>query len=119
MAVASSRSQELEADRRVAAAEIEYEKWVHWPVNWSAVWVGALAALVAVLIFGLIGVAIGAHLLGPEDRVVDLNKLGIGALIFSVFSAFIAFVIGGWITGKVAGILRSEPAMLHGIHLKQ
>jgi hypothetical protein len=114
MAVANSRIQELEADRREAAAEIVYERWVHWPVNWSAIWVGALAALVAVLIFGLIGVAIGAHLLGPEHRDVDLKKLGIGALIFSVFSAFFAFVIGGWITGKIAGILRSEPAMLHG-----
>jgi hypothetical protein len=114
MEVAKSRIQELEADRREAVAEIEYEKWVHWPVNWSAVWVGALASLVAVLVLGLIGVAIGAHLLGPEHRVVDLKKLSIGALIFSVFSAFFAFVIGGWITGKIAGILRSEPAMLHG-----
>jgi len=30
-----------------------------------------------------------------------------------VFSAFLAFVIGGWVAGKIAGILRSEPAMLH------
>ena len=114
MTVATSRMQNLETDRREAAAEIEYERWVHWPVNWSAVWVGALAALVAVLVFGLIGIAVGAQLLGPEHRVVDLKKLGIGALTFSVFSAFVAFVIGGWITGKIAGILRSEPAMLHG-----
>src|SRR6266850_7818243 len=114
MAVATSRIPSLDADRREAVEEFEHEKWVHWPVNWTAVWVGALAALVAVLIFGLIGVALGAHLLGPEHRVVDLKKLGIGALIFSVFSAFFAFVIGGWITGKIAGILRSEPAMLHG-----
>jgi len=113
MAVANSRIQDL-ADRRETAAEMEFERWVHWPINWSAVWVGALAALVAVLLFGLIGVAIGAHLLGAEDRIVDLKKLGIGALIFSVLSAFFAFVIGGWIAGKIAGILRSEPAMLHG-----
>jgi hypothetical protein len=114
MAVTTSRIPNLDADRREAVEEFEYEKWVHWPVNWTAVWVGALAALVAVLIFGLIGVALGAHLLGPEHRVVDLKKLGVGALIFSVFSSFFAFVIGGWITGKVAGILRSEPGMLHG-----
>src|SRR5437660_11321847 len=112
--LATSRVSHLEPDRREAVEEFEYEKWIHWPVNWSAVWIGALAALVAVLIFGLIGVAIGAHLVGPEHRVVDLKKLGIGALVFSVFSSFFAFVIGGWITGKIAGILRSEPAMLHG-----
>jgi uncharacterized membrane protein YeaQ/YmgE (transglycosylase-associated protein family) len=115
MAVAvPSRAQELEADRREVAREIEYEKWTHWPVNWTAIWVGALAALVAMLVFGLIGTAIGAHLLGPEHRVVDLKKLSIGALVFSVCGAFFAFVIGGWITGKIAGILHSEPAMLHG-----
>lgn len=114
MVVANSRVQELEADRREVAGEIEYEKWAHWPVNWSAIWVGALAALAATVVFGLIGTAIGAHLLGPEHRVVDIKKLSIGALIFSVSGAFFAFVIGGWITGKIAGILHSEPAMLHG-----
>lgn len=114
MAVANARIQDYEADHREVAAEIEYERWVHWPVNWSAVWVGSLAALAAVLVFGLIGIAIGAHLLGPEHRIVDLKKLGMGALVFSVFSAFVAFVLAGWVTGKVAGILRSEPAMLHG-----
>ncbi len=95
-------------------AEARYEEWRHWPVNWSAVWVGGLAALAVALIFGLIGLAVGAHLLGPEHRVVDLHKFGLGALIFSVCGAFFAFVIGGWVTGKIAGILRAEPAMLHG-----
>jgi hypothetical protein len=67
-----------------------------------------------VLLFGLIGIALGAHLLGPEHRVVDLKKLGIGTLIFSVCGAFFSFVVGGWVAGKIAGILHSEPAMLHG-----
>jgi len=40
--------------------------------------------------------------------------MNIGALIFSVCTAFFAFVAGGWVCGKIAGILRSEPAMLHG-----
>ena len=95
-------------------AEAQYEHWHHWPVNWTAVWVGALAAITAALIFGLCGIALGAHLLGPENRVVDLHKVSIGALVCSISGAFFAFVIGGWVAGKVAGILRSEPAMLHG-----
>jgi uncharacterized membrane protein YeaQ/YmgE (transglycosylase-associated protein family) len=96
------------------AAEVQYEKWNHWPVNWSAIWIGSLAALAAVLVIGLIGVALGAHVSTPEHRWVDLRKLSIGALIFSICGAFFSFVIGGWVAGKVAGILRSEPAMLHG-----
>jgi len=88
-------------------------KWTEWPVNWSAVWVGVLAAVAAVLLFGLIGAAIGAQV-AIDGRLVDLKKIGLGALAFAVFSAFLAFVIGGWAAGKVAGTTHSEPAMLHG-----
>ena len=36
------------------------ETWVPWSVNWSAIWVGTLAALSAALVFGLLGTAVGA-----------------------------------------------------------
>jgi hypothetical protein len=88
--------------------------WVEWPVSWSAAFVGALATLAAIALFGLIGTALGFHLVGVENRVVDLNSVTLGTLAFSVFSAFLAAVIGGWVAGKIAGIRRSEPAMLHG-----
>jgi uncharacterized membrane protein YeaQ/YmgE (transglycosylase-associated protein family) len=103
-----------EVRRGADVAEMHYEQWVHWPVNWSAVWVGTLAAVSAVLIFGLVGTAVGAYALQPDSRIVDLHKVAIGSLIFGVCGAFFAFVIGGWIAGKIAGILRAEPAMLHG-----
>jgi hypothetical protein len=101
-------------DRQVSRTETRYERWAHLHVNWTAVWLGALAAFCAVLLFGLIGIALGAHLLGPEHRVVDLKKLGLGTLVFSVFGAFFSFVVGGWVAVKVAGILHSEPGVLHG-----
>jgi len=62
----------------------------------------------------LIGVAVGAHVMDPEHRWVDIRKLSIGALIFSVCGAFFSFAIGGWVTGKIAGLFYSETAMLHG-----
>src|SRR3954470_23066869 len=89
-------------------------RWIAWPVHWSAISVGSLASVAGVIAFGLIGTAVGAHLVGPEHRVVDLHNTGIFTLAFSVFSAFFACVIGGWIAAKIAGIRRSEPAMLHG-----
>jgi hypothetical protein len=104
----------VETNRSTDLVEAQYEKWAHWPVHWSAICVGVLAGVAAVVVFGLIGIALGAHLLGPDQRIVDLKKIGLGTLAFSVFSAFLAFVIGGWVAGKIAGILRSEPAMLHG-----
>jgi uncharacterized membrane protein YeaQ/YmgE (transglycosylase-associated protein family) len=114
MATAHINGADVETRYGESRTEIHYEKWIAWPVSWTAIWVGALAALCAVLVFGLIGIALGAHLLGPENRVVSWSKFGIGALIFSVCGAFFAFAIGGWIAGKIAGIWRSEPAMLHG-----
>jgi hypothetical protein len=83
-------------------------------VNWSAVWVGALAVLAASVLVGLIAVALGAHLVTREYRVVDLKTLSFATMAVGVCGAFFAFVLGGWIAGKIAGILRSEPAMLHG-----
>jgi hypothetical protein len=93
---------------------VVHDRWQEWPVYWNAIWVGTLAAIAVALIIGLIGVAVGMHVLGPSGRVVDWHKFAIGSLIFSVVGAFFAFVVGGWVAGKIAGILHSEPAMLHG-----
>lgn len=96
------------------AAEARHERWAHCHVNWTAVWVGSLAAFSMLLLFGLIGISVGAHRLGAENRVVDWKHFGTGALILSVCGAFFSSVVGGWVAGKIAGILHSEPGMLHG-----
>ena len=82
-----------------------------WPVAWSAVWVGALAALAVGLIIGLLGFALGAH---ETARFVRWSHVKLLTLVFSVGGAFFAFVAGGWVAAKIAGFRRSEPAMLHG-----
>ena len=83
-----------------------------WPVNWSAVWAGALTALAVGLIFGLIGTAIGAHQVGK--KVVNLHDLSFWGLVFSVAGAFFSFTAGGWVAGSIAGLRRAEDATLHG-----
>ncbi|HKA61756.1 MAG TPA: hypothetical protein VKH83_04990 [Methylomirabilota bacterium] len=83
-----------------------------WPVSWSAVWIGALAAITLALIFGLVGTALGAHRVAHPF--VSWKDVGFWALIWSVFGAFLSFVLGGWAATKVAGFRRSETAMLHG-----
>ena len=94
--------------------EIRYEKWQHWPINWTAVVVGALAALSFSMLFALTAAALGAQQFTPEHRIVDLHKVGMLLVAFAVLGAFFSFVIGGWAAGRIAGILHSEPAMLHG-----
>jgi hypothetical protein len=86
-------------------------EWTRWPVAWSAIWVGALTALAVGLIIGLLGFALGAN---EAARYVDWKKLRLVSAIFSISGAFFAFVAGGWTAARIAGIRRSEPAILHG-----
>jgi hypothetical protein len=86
-------------------------EWTRWPVDWSAVWVGVLTGFAVGLLIGLIGFALGAH---ESSRYVDWKEFRLITLIFSVAGAFFAGVAGGWIAARIAGIRRSEPAMLHG-----
>jgi hypothetical protein len=87
------------------------EVWVAWPVNWTAVWVGALTALATGLVLGLSGAALGLHL---EARNPEQNWYHTAAVIWSAFTAIVAFVAGGWVAARTAGIRRAEPGMLHG-----
>jgi hypothetical protein len=93
---------------------VRTDRWTSWPVYWDAVWVGALAAIVAVVLSGFIGIAIGAHKAGVAGRITTWSGVGLGGLVFAVFASFLAFVIGGWIAARIAGITHAEPAMLHG-----
>ena len=83
-----------------------------WPVSWSAIWVGTLSAIALALIFGLVGTAVGAHHVGRPFA--TWKDVGFWTLVWSVFSAFLSFALGGWVATKVAGFRRSETAMLHG-----
>ena len=86
-------------------------EWVIWPVSWSAIWVGALTALAIGLLIGLVGLAIGAN---QAAQYVDWKKVHLIGLIFSIGGAFFGYVAGGWAAARIAGRVRSEPAILHG-----
>ena len=92
---------------------VREDAWTAWPVYWTPVIVGALASVVAVVLFGIIGTAVGSWKAGNEGRVTDFSGIGRAAVAYAVFASFLAFVIGGWVTARVAGITRAEPAILH------
>jgi hypothetical protein len=99
---------------RHAGADAATTSSEYWPINWSAIWVGALSALAVALIISLAGAALGAHQLGPGGRIASWKDVGFGALVFAVLGAFFAFVVGGWVAGKINGFRRAETDMLHG-----
>jgi hypothetical protein len=88
--------------------------WTGWHVSWGSVLVGALAGLVAAVLFSLIAVAVGAHK-AVDDRILKWADFGPVTIIFSVLGAFFASVIGAWVAAKMSGARRAEPAILHGV----
>jgi len=85
--------------------------WTAWPVAWSAVWVGALTALCLALVIGLVGYAVGAH---EISRDASWRSVRLISLVFNIGGAFFAFVAGGWVACRIAGLRRAESAMLNG-----
>ena len=103
---------QLVQDLEVDALERQNMATVGWPVAWSAVWVGALAGVAATVMFGLCGIAMGAHRL--EAHPLAVRPLGWPGVVAAVGGAFLSFVIGGWIAGRLSGNHRSETSALHG-----
>ena len=101
----------MRTEREVAAP---VDRWTAWPVYWGPVVLGAMVAVVATVLFGLIGTAIGAHKAGTEGRITTWSGVGFAGLAYAVIASFFSFVIGAWAAVRVAGIRRSEPAILHG-----
>lgn len=85
----------------------------HWPINWSAVFAGTLAAFAVAVIAGLAGVALGAQMVGYNEHVTNWHRVQVGGLIWTVCSAFFSFVVGGWVAGKISGYTHCEHSILH------
>jgi len=98
---------------REGGTVVRGDSWTAWPVYWTPVIVGALASIVAVVLFGVVGTAVGSWKAGNEGRITDFSGIGRAAVAYAVFASFLAFVIGGWVTARIAGIRRAEPAILH------
>ncbi len=72
---------------------------------------GALSALAAAFVFGLIGTIVGAS---APATFTSWRTVSLIDLIFVVAATFFAFVIGGWSAGKISGYRYSEDTVLHG-----
>ena len=102
-------------DRPVVARRTRYwdDSWSGWHLDWSAVWVGALAMLIAAVLFSFIATAVGAQK-AVDARAFKWAELPLATIVFSVFGAFLASAIGAWIAARMSGARLAEPAILHG-----
>ena len=102
-------------DRPVVVRRTRYwdDAWSGWHLDWSAVWVGALAMLIAAVLFSFIATAVGAQK-AVDARAFKWAELPLATIVFSVFGAFLASAIGAWIAARMSGARLAEPAILHG-----
>lgn len=108
---AASEGQEAQLEARHSVGSYGPDAW---PINWNGIVLGALASVAALLLFGLTGIALKAHAWGADRVVYDFKQIGTWSLVCSVFGSFLAFALGGWIAGQIAGFRKSEPCTLHG-----
>lgn len=106
---ASERGAAVLFDGRGNAAVMEFWR----PVIWSAVLGGAVAALGVQLILSLFGIGIGAALMDPWYDVAD--EIGVAAAIYTIISGMLSFGLGGWVAGRMSGVLRTGSGALHGV----
>ena len=78
-------------------------------ISWSAVFAGVIAALIIHILLGILGTAIGATTIDPQQEQNPLQHLGTGALIWTGVSMLIAMGVGSYVAGRLAGALPSGP----------
>lgn len=80
-------------------------------ISWSAVIAGVIAALIVHLLLGILGTAIGASVIDPQQESNPLEHIGTGALIWTGASMVLAIIAGGYVAGRLA----QREGALHGL----
>ncbi|MDI9222495.1 hypothetical protein QMZ30_16430 [Pantoea sp. EA-12] len=80
-------------------------------ISWSAVIAGVIAALIVHLLLGILGTAIGASVIDPQQESHPLEHIGTGALIWTGTSMALAIIAGGYVAGRLA----QREGALHGL----
>lgn len=110
----SERGVATEVDSRGNVGLVEYWK----PLMWSAIFGGMIAAMGVQVILTLLGVGLGAAVTNPASEPwadSDARGMGIGAVIWLILSGIISFGVGGFVAGKMSGVVRTGSGALHGM----
>jgi hypothetical protein len=81
-----------------------------WRLSWTAIIAGALLAIAAHIVLGLIGTA-----LGLAAAPADSKALGAGAAAWALITPFVASLLGAWFACRLCGATDATTANVHGI----
>ncbi|MXP66546.1 MFS transporter [Pantoea sp. Nvir] len=80
-------------------------------ISWSAIFAGVISVLIVHILLTLLGTAIGAATVDPQQEQNPLQHLGTGALIWTGLSMLISMAVGSYL----AGCLAQRQGALHGL----
>lgn len=86
-------------------------------VSWPAVFAGAVLALAVQVLLSMLGTGIGLSTLAPlgTGDSPAASSFGYGAAAWWIVSSLLALFVGGWVAGRLSGMLRSGDGSLHGL----
>ncbi len=83
-------------------------------VSWGAIFAGAVIATGLMILFTLIGAALGAAAFDPQSDPNPVGGMAVGSTAFTVASQLTALAAGGYVAARLAGNLKAVSRMLHG-----
>lgn len=83
--------------------------------SWSAVFAGALIALMTTFLLSLLFAGIGLQSIDLTSSQSPLSGFGTGSIVALVVTNLLALFLGGWIAGHLAGTSRRSDAFIHGV----
>ena len=76
-------------------------------VRWGPIWAGFFTALTAMVLLGLLGLAIGLTSVNAGTAAAQGGPpqgAGTAAAIWGAITALVAFFVGGWVAGRTAAV---------------
>ena len=80
-------------------------------IRWLSVYAGLIAALAILAVMSVVGIATGAASYNPNGAAATV---GIGAGLWGVVSAIVAFLTGGWLAARMSAVRRNGSGLLNG-----
>jgi hypothetical protein len=85
-------------------------------VAWGAIFAGVAIALVAQLLFSILGIGIGVASLGPQGTDIPTAEgFSLTAALWWGITGVIAAFLGGFTAGRLAGVPKESTAAWHGL----
>jgi hypothetical protein len=80
-------------------------------VRWGAIWAGLVTAIALFLLLSAAAVAVGAQVVSGTS---DADEAGIAGGIVSAVIALLAFLVGGYVAARTAGVIGRGYGALNG-----